>query len=321
MDRFQKILVYAPLHGTNDPALLRAANLAGRSGGIVEIVDVVEELPAYVRLVAPSSWDVAGLIAADRDKHLEKAAGWLRERGIEASTQVLRGKPEIAVTEHVLAGKHDLVLKTARGEASARRVWFGLVARRLLRICPCPVWIVQPDGPPRFERIVAAIDPDENDAEKTGLNRKIIDLASSLAEHESGELHIVHAWTAPGETLFRSRMPLDELADYVTDCKEAARRRVHGLLSHYDQTGERPHIHLLKGDPQDVIIDFVAQERADLVVMGTVCRGGIAGYLIGNTAEKVLRHIGSSVLAVKPDGFQSPVTLMSPAIAAHPQHV
>jgi nucleotide-binding universal stress UspA family protein len=40
-----------------------------------------------------------------------------------------------------------------------------------------------------------------------------------------------------------------------------------------------------------------------------VARRGIPGLLIGNTAERILRKLPCSVLAVKPDGFVSPVSL------------
>jgi nucleotide-binding universal stress UspA family protein len=43
--------------------------------------------------------------------------------------------------------------------------------------------------------------------------------------------------------------------------------------------------------------------------MGTVARTGINGLLMGNTAEMILTQIDCSVLAVKPQGFVSPVTL------------
>ena len=45
--------------------------------------------------------------------------------------------------------------------------------------------------------------------------------------------------------------------------------------------------------------------------MGTVARTGIAGFFIGNTAEKVARNIHCSLLTVKPDGFVSPVSISS----------
>ncbi len=43
--------------------------------------------------------------------------------------------------------------------------------------------------------------------------------------------------------------------------------------------------------------------------MRTVGRIGIPGLLIGNTAEEVFQTTNCSVLAVKPEGFQSPVEL------------
>jgi nucleotide-binding universal stress UspA family protein len=66
---------------------------------------------------------------------------------------------------------------------------------------------------------------------------------------------------------------------------------------------------LRRGEPQQVIPEFVVSEGIDVLVMGTVARRGIAGMLIGNTAERVLRKLPCSVLTVKPDGFVSPVRL------------
>ena len=47
---------------------------------------------------------------------------------------------------------------------------------------------------------------------------------------------------------------------------------------------------------------------ADLFVEGTFTRPGISGLMIGNTAEAILNQLTCSVLAIKPPGFQTPVT-------------
>jgi nucleotide-binding universal stress UspA family protein len=41
--------------------------------------------------------------------------------------------------------------------------------------------------------------------------------------------------------------------------------------------------------------------------MGTVARTGVRGFIMGNTAETVLEQIDCSVLAIKPQGFVTPV--------------
>jgi universal stress protein E len=58
-----------------------------------------------------------------------------------------------------------------------------------------------------------------------------------------------------------------------------------------------------------VIPDLAEELRAELIVMGTVRHTGIEGMLIGSTAETILHRIDCSVLAVKPEGFVTPVTI------------
>jgi hypothetical protein len=65
----------------------------------------------------------------------------------------------------------------------------------------------------------------------------------------------------------------------------------------------------LKGDPGTVITKLADEQQIDLLVMGTVARTGVSGMFMGNTADSILRQVTCSVLAVKPAGFKSPVTL------------
>ena len=65
--------------------------------------------------------------------------------------------------------------------------------------------------------------------------------------------------------------------------------------------------YVVQGLAGDVIPDLVSRERAGILVMGSLARTGIAGLLIGNTAERVLSTVEASVLAVKPPGFESPI--------------
>jgi len=309
MSRFKKILVYAGLDGANDPALMRAASVAKANSATVELVDVVEGLPAYVRLAMPSELDVEAIVLADRKSNLEHSVQWLREEGVEADFEVLHDRPEIAITQHVLRGKHDLVMKTARPDGTTRWLKYGTLAKRLMRVCPCPVWIIQPEQPYQCKRIAAAINPDDDDAKTVSLNRSILDMASSLSKPDGSELHVLHAWNAQGETLLRNRMAAEKMKQYVAHCEAAAKRQLDKFLAEYGELPAGSRAHRLQGDADDAISEFVEDNQIDLVVMGTICRTGIAGYVIGNTAEKLLRRIGSSVLAIKPDGFQSPIML------------
>ena len=69
----------------------------------------------------------------------------------------------------------------------------------------------------------------------------------------------------------------------------------------------KPKKHALKGLAHEVVTELTRTLSADLLVMGTVGRTGIPGFIIGNTAETIFGGIDCSVLAIKPAGFVSPV--------------
>jgi nucleotide-binding universal stress UspA family protein len=81
------------------------------------------------------------------------------------------------------------------------------------------------------------------------------------------------------------------------------------LLQPYALEELEHEVYLLKGEAGRLIPEVAAVKEAKLIVMGTVSRTGVAGLLIGNTAEKILGQVNCGVLAVKPDGFVTPVTV------------
>ena len=62
-----------------------------------------------------------------------------------------------------------------------------------------------------------------------------------------------------------------------------------------------------KGAASKEIPLMVENYDIDLIVMGTVGRVGIPGLIIGNTAESILEQTKCSVLAIKPEGFKTPI--------------
>lgn len=57
-------------------------------------------------------------------------------------------------------------------------------------------------------------------------------------------------------------------------------------------------VRILSGHPATEILNFLEQEKVDLVVMGTHGLTGLAHFFLGSTAEKVVRRAVCSVLTV-----------------------
>ena len=99
----------------------------------------------------------------------------------------------------------------------------------------------------------------------------------------------------------------NDLRKMLREEEQAHWNQLDQLLQKYTLDDLKHKSHLVKGDASTVISELVSKKQADLLIMGTVCRTGIAEFFIGNTAEKVLQRVECSVLTVKPDRFVTPV--------------
>jgi nucleotide-binding universal stress UspA family protein len=165
---------------------------------------------------------------------------------------------------------------------------------------------------PTFSSILAAVDPAPHDAAANALNTKILDLAVSLASLDGAALHIVHAYGGHESALeakWGSWMHGRDPGQFLRQIHRVREEAIQRDLARYDLAGVDHSVHLIRGEPQSAILGVARHHEADLIVMATVCRTGIAGFFLGNTAESVLARAECSMLAVKPDSFVSPVTL------------
>jgi nucleotide-binding universal stress UspA family protein len=309
MQRFKRILMYT---GTqqNEAAVSRAFELAIENEAKLTLMETIKPLPRTFGFMAGTTDpdEMERLIVKDhREKLLTRASEYL-DTEVAVDVIVNVGDPAVEITRQVLRDEHDLVIKTANGRSESGPL-FGGVARSLMRICPCPVWVLKPEVHGEFDRIVAAIDVEAADKTHKGLNRNILELAFSIAQRENAELHIVAAWELWMEKALRRRAGDAEVDAALAIHRNRVTRAVDDLLQAPGATAEDVEVHLIQGTPADVIRHVVQEVEADLLVMGTVCRTSVAGFLIGNTAETVVSDVDCSLLALKPDGFVSPVEL------------
>jgi len=303
MQRFERILFVNDADVNAAPEFRRAVHLAAVNGAQLTVIDVGQELPRTMEKLQKAF----NKVNEDRLHVLSEMA---RADGIEINMRVPVGIPFIEVIKEVMQGGHDLVIKSAEGRGSLSGMLFGTTDLHLLRKCPCPVWIIKSSKRKRYARILAAVDPDPSEPANAGLNKQILELASSLATREHSELHILHTWYFTYESSLRSgrfKVPKAEVDRMVRDTRNLHKLWLDELLAQHDFQELTVKVHLLKGDPGDVIPAIAHKKRVELIVMGTVARTGIPGFIIGNTAEKALNAVDCSVLAVKPGLFVTPV--------------
>jgi len=301
----KSILVHVTGEATSNAAVAKAAMIAERSDATLHLVDVFFELPQdWLKLAnAMKVGDLRELATHDRHAELEKAAEPLRKKGHRVSTDVYWGRPYIEVIRDAMTHDHDIIVKAAgRGEG------LDATEMRLMRKSPVPVWIVRADAHSDRHRILAAVDPTLFEPGTKTLDFEILGAAMWQAEMVGGVVHVVHAWQRFTERGIS--MPPNasrEIRAFVDQTRDRHEKWLAELLAAAGLKLPDSQVHLVQGDPAETINRTAYEIGADLLVMGTVREQDVAGLFIGQTAEEVLSNLLIPVLALKPEGFATPV--------------
>jgi|SRR5262249_39159055 len=84
------------------------------------------------------------------------------------------------------------------------------------------------------------------------------------------------------------------------DIEAAARRQLDELLDEEDRTMLRANtVFVISNTPALTIVEYARKSQADLILMGTHGRGGMAHLVMGSVAERVVRLAPCPVLTVR----------------------
>ena len=123
------------------------------------------------------------------------------------------------------------------------------------------------------------------------------EVAVFFARQFDAEIDLVHVVESPllEITPYHFAVP-DSVWD---DLRERAREQLEAQRQKIAAEGVRVEAHLRHGVPDQAICDVAEQSSADLIVMGTHGRTGLAHVLLGSVAERTLRRASCPVLTVK----------------------
>jgi nucleotide-binding universal stress UspA family protein len=270
----------------------RMVGMARRNDASLTFVHCLEE---------PSRWssaqakEVHALLKREWQSELDQLVAAHGHQGMKIDSLLLTGDPMVEIASLVERSGYDFVTKVASDQEEQGRL--SSTDIDLIRSCPCSVWIDRAPAGDRYQNILVAVDCMNPDDEQ--LNNEMIAGALRFCEAEGATLHMLHVWEFPGETMMRGRA--FATADKV-DAMVEEERRLHAqafdaLLEPY---ASRLRKHLVKGRPITVVMELGARCQIDALVMGAGERTGIAGWLLGSSAEQMLKVVPCTVYARKP---------------------
>lgn len=122
-----------------------------------------------------------------------------------------------------------------------------------------------------------------------------------LARTHGASLHLLNVADDLGARMAAAPMAIvPDLGHLQSDLEEDARRAVAALLTDEDRRVLRAQPMVLTASrPTDAILSYARDVNADLIVMGTHGRTGVAHLFMGSVAEHVVRAAPCPVLTVR----------------------
>jgi len=175
-----------------------------------------------------------------------------------------------AIAEFAEDQEVDLVIKRASGRPNS----LASSDRHLIRSLDCALLLVKHAPAADFSKVLLAVNWNANDEDHVALNNAIVELGHRLrGEGGTLELHAVSAYPE---------------SDKFVHPPDLAKKLDIG----------RHQAHVQRGKAVDIIPATANRIGADLVIVGSVGRRGIAGLTVGNTSEKILTDIHADVLVI-----------------------
>lgn len=296
MDRLKSILVAVSKDVDCSLVLEKAHVLAAAADAATLIVRVVHDDVVESGIGSESDMQrLKAFIMESEEAFLEELIAPFEDRfGTLESVTIWNKRQWQGIIDAARDVDADLIIKVANLEPRIQAVIHTPDDWNLLRHSTCPVMLLKPQPWEEEPAIVAAVDILSDD--HMAMNRMVLEKAGGLTRALEGTLNIVNAYPLfePWVGELGAGYNYDEIKQNIeTELKEK-------IVAVTAELGlEYAGVHVREGKPSMVIRDLVEESHADIVVMGTVGRSGVAGLVIGNTSESVLHVVNTDVVTLR----------------------
>lgn len=279
------ILLATDLSPRSDRALDRAVSLAKHWKAHLTVLHVLEEMASPLDPMDPlPSWRRPPEPLSIARENILADLGELAET---ATVLVDQGDTIDSIMRVANADNSQLiVIGVARNELLGQ-LMLGRTVDRLLRRSQVPLLVVKERARRTYRHIVVATDFSES-------SRHALVAAMHLFPEET--LTVFHAYDPPMSGL------MSDASTYRREYRKIAEQDCNAFLRDTDKLmnqRRRPHVLIEYGAPNHLLHDYVVDNSADLVVVGTHGRSAIFDVLIGSVAKRILEDVPCDILVIR----------------------
>ncbi len=281
MKILEKILLATDFSPASKNALKMAIAVAKRLNSKIHLIHVIQH-----KHLSKSTLEPIKEAAATHLKEKEKE---ITENGIKIGNSFLvTGSPFDQIIKHADFYDVNVIMMSAGETEDEDHFPLGITAQKVIRKSAKPVWIVKPDSPQEIQKILCPVD-------FSAPSHRALKNAIHLARSFAAELTVLHVIEPLATGLLKTSVSSEEKQTYLKE-QEA---QFDQFLKDFDFYHVRWRKEICQGAPHSQILNNVVDTGADLLLMGSTGRTGLARMLIGSVTEKVTREVPCSFIAEK----------------------
>ena len=233
-------------------------------------------------------------------EYLQRIAGAL-PRSLRVDCVEESGKPAAVIVERAKSDPACIIAMATHGLSGARRWLLGSVASRVAHTTTNPLLFIRPaeagEKATRIELKIVFVPLDGS-----GLAEKILPHVITLAKRMKLEVHLVRVYTLPADAyIVGNGVYMQALTQQREVIQKEAEDYLAGKVEELRAEGLDQVISTaIEGDPAGEIIDLAQRTPNNLIAMSSHGKSGIAQWVLGSVAEKVIHHSRDPVLVIRP---------------------
>lgn len=233
------------------------------------------------------------------EDYIVKMAEELKRQDINAEASVVYGTTADMILEFAQHQKVDLILMATHGLSGVTRWWLGSVAEKVVSASPTPIMLVQATRSEKhdatskksIERILVPLDGSE-------LGQAALPYAEMLAFKTGAALDLLHVVAPPG-AIEASLLTGPDWVKLIQVLQKAGEDYLKEMVRQLGERGIKASYEVVTGEPADKIVQYAEAKRVSLIAMSTHGRTGLARWVMGSIADKVVHSASMPVWLVR----------------------
>jgi len=234
------------------------------------------------------------------EDYINRITNSLQSDNIEAEPVIRYGIAADKILDFTLEKEIDLIIMATHGRSGITRWWMGSVAEKVISEATAPVLLVRSKRPRKtgatgklhfLHKILAPLDGSD-------IGEAALPYAETLAINSRASVDLLQIISPPG-TVEASLLGGPDWRKFIKAMHDAGENYLKSIAKRLSGNGIKSAYEVVTGDPAGKIVEYAEDKQASLIAMSTHGRTGLARWVLGSVADKVLHSARTPILLVR----------------------